>query len=255
MSQRRRHPRAGSARLSPQAEAAARAPRLAAIDALRGLGLCLMIAYHFAWDLDYFRVISVDFNHAPFWLASRDLIVGWFMLLVGVSLVLAERARRGTRSFWRRIALIVFCALLVSAASYVLFPQSVITFGMLHSIAVASVLAWPLVRWPRTALALGIAIIVAGATLQFSLFDARWLNWVGMMTHKPPTEDYVPLFPWLGVVLVGVAAGAWITARARGAVASLERVSPRWLAWFGRHSLLVYMIHQPILFAVLRVVV
>ena len=254
MSQRRRR-RGGAARRSPQAEAAARAPRLASVDALRGLGLCLMIAYHFAFDLGYFRLIKVDFNNEPFWLASRALIVSWFMFLVGVSLVLARRTRPGPRAFWRRIALIVFCALLVSAASYAIFPQTFISFGILHAIAVASVLARPLVPWPRTALALGLAIIAAGATLQFPLFDAPWLNWVGMMTHKPATEDYVPLFPWLGVVLVGVAAGAWVTARERRAVAALDRIAPRWLAWLGRHSLLVYMAHQPILFGILKVIV
>ena len=253
MSRRRRHHPRSAGRTS--SEVSARAPRLAAIDALRGLGLCLMIAYHFTFDLSTFRVITVDFNNDPFWLAARDLIVSWFLLLVGVSLVLAQRAQPGMRRFWRRIALIVFCAVLVTIASYVTFPNTFITFGILHCIAVASVLARPLVGWPGTAIALGVAIIVAGITLQFPVFDARWLNWVGMMTHKPPTEDYVPLFPWLGVVLVGVAAGAWISGRERATIASLGRFSPRWLAWLGRHSLLVYMAHQPILFGILRVVV
>jgi len=168
--------------------------------------------------------------------------------------VLAQRAQQSTRAFCRRIALIVFCAVLVSVVSYVTFPQTFITFGILHCIAVASVLARPLVRWPLVALALGAAIIAAGATLQFALFDARWLNWVGLMTHKPPTEDYVPLFPWLGVVLVGIAAGAWVTGRERSAVISLGRVAPRWLAWLGHHSLLVYMVHQPVLVGILRAV-
>lgn len=253
MSRRRRHHAAAPRRAAT--DAVARPTRFAAIDALRGVGLCLMIGYHFTFDLAFFKVVAVDFNHDPFWLAARDLIVTWFLLLVGVSLVLAQRAHPGLRAFWRRIALIVFCALLVTAASYVMFPQTFISFGILHCIAVASVLARPLVRWPRVALALGVAIIVGGATLQFPLFDARWLNWIGMMTHKPPTEDYVPLFPWLGVVLVGVAAGAWIADRERATLSSLGHFAPRWLAWLGRHSLLVYMVHQPILFGILRVVV
>src|SRR5215831_9516101 len=126
MSRRRRHHPRAAGRTS--SEVAARAPRLASVDALRGLGLCLMIAYHFAFDLGFFDVIKVDFNNEPFWLASRALIVSWFMFLVGVSLVLARRTHPGLHPFWRRIALIVFCALLVSAASYAIFPQSFITF-------------------------------------------------------------------------------------------------------------------------------
>jgi len=250
---RRRH-RRGPPRVATSAGLPAHAIRLPAIDALRGFALCLMIVYHFVFDLGYFRLIKVDFNRDPFWLTARAIILSSFLLLVGVSLVLAARARQSAHSFWRRIALIAGCAVLVTAASYMIFPQTFITFGVLHFIAIASVLAQPVVRWPRASLVLGVAIIAAGATLSFPLFDAPLLNWVGMMTHKPRTEDYVPLFPWLGVVLVGVAAGAWLTARDRASIAGLGRASPAWLAWLGRHSLLVYMVHQPVLVGVLRVI-
>ena len=73
---------------------------------------------------------------------------------------------------------------------------------------------------------LGIAIVAAGWTLRFALFDIPWLNWVGMMTHKPATEDYVPLFPWLGVVLIGIFGGAWVAGRDRTVIASLRRFAP-----------------------------
>lgn len=236
----------------PGAIAASRRERIPAIDALRGVGICLMVAYHFAFDLAWFRMIAADFNHDWFWLASRAVIVTIFLGLVGVSLVLAKHAHPGPQPFWRRIALIAACAILVSIASYITFPQTFITFGILHAIAVASVLARPLVGLPRVALALGVAIIVAGTTVQSRLFDEPWLNWVGMMTHKPATEDYVPLFPWLGVVLIGVAAGAALP-RVHRALQRANRWSPAWLGWLGRHSLIIYLAHQPILVAALRV--
>jgi uncharacterized membrane protein len=244
---------------SPRRAPAAAAPsparlraRIPIIDALRGVGICLMVGYHFAFDLAWFHMIAADFNHDPFWLAARALIVTIFLGLVGVSLVLAKRAHPGPQPFWRRVALIAACAILVSIASYITFPQTFITFGILHAIAVASVLARPLVGFPRIALALGAAIVVAGTTVQVPLFDAPWLNWVGMMTHKPATEDYVPLFPWLGVVLVGVALGAALP-RLQSVIARANRWSPAWLAWLGRHSLIIYLAHQPILVAALRV--
>ncbi len=81
-------------------------------------------------------------------------------------------------------------------------------------------------------------------------FDTRALAWIGFTTHKPVTQDYVPLFPWLGVALVGVAAGDALVRRSFAPLASLAR-APRALVWLGRHSLAVYMVHQPILIGAL----
>ena len=71
------------------------------------------------------------------------------------------------------------------------------------------------------------------------------------MTPRPATEDYVPLLPWFGVVLVGIGIGNWLTQRRLTAMQRMSRDSPRWLIWLGRHSLLVYMVHQPIMIAAL----
>ena len=227
--------------------------RIVAVDALRGGALCLMFVYHFSFDLRYYRVIAADFEHDPFWLGFRALIVAAFMALVGVSLVLAYRAGATRRHFWRRIGVIAACAVAASAGSYVLFPRTFIYFGILHCIAVASILAWPLARHPRWALAVGIAVIAAGLAYANPLFDQRALSWLGFTTHKPATEDFVPLFPWAGVVLVGIAVGQALAHAAFRPLAPLAR-SPRWLTFLGRHSLVVYMVHQPILLGLLWIV-
>ncbi|MEP6996545.1 MAG: heparan-alpha-glucosaminide N-acetyltransferase [Betaproteobacteria bacterium] len=236
-----------------RAAAAPSAQRLAAIDGLRGAALCLMIVYHFSFDLNFFGFIRADFDHDPFWLNFRGVIVSSFMLLVGLSLLLARRAGVTRRHFWQRIALIAFCAILVSAASYVMFPQTFITFGILHCIALASVLAWPATRFPVAALAAGAAIVIIGNAVALPLFDTPWLQWVGLMTHKPATEDYVPLLPWLGVVMIGIALGDWLALRQFRPLRQVSQIAPRWLMWLGRHSLMVYMLHQPVLMGLLRV--
>ena len=227
--------------------------RIRAIDALRGAAICMMIVYHAAFDLNWFHIISADFNHDRFWLSFRDLIVSSFLLLVGVSLVLASRAGISPKRFWNRIALVAACAILVTVGSYVTFPKTFITFGILHCIVVSSILGWPLVRFPRAALMVGVVVIVAGVAIGVPLFDLPLLNWVGLMTHKPATEDYVPLLPWFGVVLVGISIGWWLLERRMRDLRQISRASPKWLTWVGRHSLLVYMIHQPIMMGLLRV--
>jgi uncharacterized membrane protein len=211
-----------------------------------------MIAYHLCFDfnLPWVRVLDADFNRSAFWLSFRGLIVTSFMALVGVSLHLAREGRISPVRYWRRIGVIVLCAALVSAGSYLMFPQTFISFGILHCIALCSLLAWPLVSRPRAAAIVGIALIALGNSVHDAFFDARPLQWIGLMTHKPATEDYVPLLPWLGVVLIGIAAGAWLSSRHFSPLAPLS-AAPGWVQWLGRHSLLVYMAHQPLLLAVL----
>jgi uncharacterized membrane protein len=223
--------------------------RIAGVDALRGLALGAMIAYHFCFDLRYFGLIRADFEHDPFWLGARTLILSSFLLIAGVSLALAERAGREPTRFWRHVAIIAISALAVSGASYALFPRSYIWFGVLHAIAVSLILARPLVPFPRAALAIGILVIVAGVGLSHPAFDTRAFGWIGFMTVKPTTEDYVPLFPWAGVLLCGVALGH-ARERVRAAAAPLA-AAPAWFLWAGRHTLAIYLLHQPLLLGAL----
>jgi uncharacterized membrane protein len=228
-------------------------PRLAAIDALRGLAIVAMILFHFSFDLALFRIARFDFEHDLFWIAARAAIVATFMGLVGVSLVLAAGQDVPPSRRWRRVALIAASALAVSAASFALFPHTWIRFGILHAIALSSVIAWPLVRRPRLALGLGLAIVAAGTLVAHPAFDSPALQWIGFTTVPPATEDYVPLFPWLGVTLIGIALG---DALARRGVAPLRPLAnaPSLLRWLGRHSLAVYLVHQPVLIGALAMV-
>jgi uncharacterized membrane protein len=134
-----------------------------------------------------------------------------------------------------------------------MFPHSWIFFGVLHCIALSVVIARPLAGSPRLAAAIGTAVIAAGLAFSHPAFDTPWAAWIGFTTTKPVTEDYVPLFPWLGVVLVGIGAGAALGRIGFAPLRGLARM-PRALHWIGRHSLLVYMAHQPVLIGLLALV-
>jgi uncharacterized membrane protein len=229
------------------------ASRIEGIDTLRGIAIVAMIAYHFTFDLRFFGVIRADFESDPFWLGARAAIVSSFLLLVGVSLVLAREFDVPTLRFARRVAIIALCALAATIGSYVVFPERFIYFGILHCIAVASVLARPLAGRPALALALGVAAIVAGLAVSHPFFDTRATSWLGFTTVKPPTEDFVPLFPWIGVVLLGIGAGHELLRREFAPIAPFAR-APQTLRWLGRNSLAVYMVHQPLLLGILWLV-
>lgn len=228
--------------------------RFAVIDALRGGAVALMVAYHFCFDLQYYGWIQANFNGDPFWLRSRAFIVSLFLCVVGISLVLANRNGIGWRAWLRRFGILAGCAALASASSYALFPRSWIFFGVLHFIAVASVLGLAFLRWPRLDLVMGIILVVVGLTVELPFFDQPGLQWLGLMTYKPIAEDYVPLMPWFGVVLIGLFLGRLALREKRLArlMAWRPKGAPgRSLVFAGRHSLLIYMLHQPLLLGVL----
>jgi uncharacterized membrane protein len=149
--------------------------------------------------------------------------------------------------FWRRWAQVAGCAVLVSAGSALMFPRSWISFGVLHGVAVMLIVcrfAAPLRAglWPLGALALALPHLV-----QHPFFDSRATNWVGLVSAKPITEDYVPVLPWLGVMLWGLAAGQWLLAHRRTLLTGRLPGALQPLALLGRWSLSFYMLHQPVL--------
>lgn len=222
------------------------APRVEGLDALRGVAIVAMVVYHFCFDLRYFGVARWDFEHDIRWLAARTLILSSFLLIAGISAALARRDPAADARWPRHVAVIGGAALLVTAASAMMFPRSFIWFGVLHAIALSLLLARPLIDRPRAALAAGVIVIAAGVMLSSQHFDNRMLGWLGFMTGKPMTEDYVPLFPWSGVLFLGIAAGHALVASNFTMLAPLARM-PRALRFLGRHSLAVYLVHQPLL--------
>jgi len=221
------------------------------LDALRGAAIVWMALFHFCFDLAYFGLWKQNFYVDPVWTVQRTCIVSLFLFCAGLGQATALHLHQGWPRFWRRWAQVAGCAVLVSIGSALMFPHSWISFGVLHGIAVMLVvmrLAAPLGAWLW---ALGALAIALPQIAHHAFFDSRWTNWVGLVTHKPITEDYVPLLPWLGAMAFGVAAGQWLL-RLRPAVlsASLPRALHP-LAVLGRWSLSFYMLHQPILIGLL----
>jgi len=229
------------------------------IDALRGLAIVWMTAYHFAFDLNHFGWIRQDFLHDPFWTTQRSAIVSLFLFCAGLGQAVAFAQGQGWPRFWKRWAQVAGCALLVTAGSAFMFPGSFIYFGVLHGIAVMLILVrlsahWGAWLWLAGAVAIALpfaATPVHGALGNLGVLNERWLNWIGFISVKPVTQDYVPVLPWLGVMWWGMGAGQWLL-RARPALvqgALARGLAP--LAWMGRWSLSWYMLHQPLLIGAL----
>ncbi len=240
----------------------ASASRFDALDALRGAAMVWMTMFHFCFDLNHFGYLRQNFYQDPFWTWQRTAIVSLFLLCAGMGQVVAVAQQQSWPRFWRRWAQIAGCAVLVSVGSYWMYPNSYIYFGVLHGLALMLPIArlsatWGRWLWPLGALALA-APWVALQTLETmgmaDLFNQKGLNWLGLITRRPVTEDYVPVLPWLGVMWWGMALGtALLQSRPVVLTRALGRVG-RAIAWLGRWSLSYYMLHQPVMFGTLMVV-
>lgn len=232
------------------------------IDALRGAAIVWMTAFHFSFDLNYFGWIRQDFYRSPVWTVQRACIVSLFLFCAGLGQAVAFTQGQGWPRFARRWLQIAGCALLVTAGSYAMFPHSFIYFGVLHGIALMLVIVrrtagagrW---LWLAGAVAIGLPWLAPAAHAhwpQLEVLNTPWLNWLGFISRKPVTEDYVPLLPWLGVMWWGMAAGQWLLRERAAWVQGPIPAALAPLAWMGRWSLSWYMLHQPLLIGALLLV-
>lgn len=225
--------------------------RIEALDAARGLALIAMATYHLTWDFEFFGYLEPGTATSGWLKIYARAIASSFLFLAGFSLVLAHYPELKARSFAKRLAVIVAAAAAITVATAVAMPESMIFFGILHAIAAGSLVGLAFLRLPPlVTLAAAAAAIALPNFYRSEIFDAPALLFVGLSQHLPRSNDYVPLLPWVGALLTGIAA-------ARIAIASgwLSRLAglpagPSWLRLAGRNSLIVYLLHQPLLIAV-----
>jgi uncharacterized membrane protein len=217
------------------------------LDLIRSLAIFLMVIFHFIYDLKYFGWLTWDIPDSDGWKHFRYVILTLFFICIGVSLVYSHAQQIHPKKFIKRLTKVAIGAGVITLMSLVMFPQNWIFFGVLHFIFLASLCAILFVPYPRLSLILGTCIIILGS---LGLVDKRWPFSYFSEFLPNYTVDYVPLSPWLGVILLGIALAHsnWLNHD----IFTLKNDKLiRQLAWPGKHSLIIYLIHQPLLFAVL----
>jgi uncharacterized membrane protein len=180
---------------------------------------------------------------------------------VGVSLVLSHermvllgQSEAFLPKLLKRGILILFLAMAITLVTYAAVGNGFIVFGALHLIGVSLILAYPFLRLGAANAFLGLLIIFIGIYMQSTSVDYPWLLWLGLSPIGFYSLDYLPLCPWFGVVLLGIAAGDFFYKGYQRMIhlpelSSTYFVKP--LAFMGKNSLIIYLIHQPILIAIL----
>jgi uncharacterized membrane protein len=229
-----------------------RASRIPLVDAARGTAILAMFVFHLTWDLAYFGYIDSQFVYERAFAIFAHIIGCTFLAIAGLSLVLAHAPRFRAPAYLRHLAIIIVAAAAVSLATYIFVPEGFIFFGILHCIALATLIALPFLFLPWWVAAFVAALALAAPHFLVSpAFDAPVWWWTGLSTFEPRTNDYRPILPWLGILLCGVAAmkiGDRFNVRSRLAHWQPQDLVSRGLIFGGRHSLAIYLVHQPVFF-------
>jgi uncharacterized membrane protein len=233
------------------------------IDVLRGLAIVMMISFHFLFDLNYFGVFPLDISSGFLWIFAR-ITASIFLFLVGVSLSLSHTRAVLTGAYQvegsmlfkylKRGLKIFILGLLITLATWLFIPHEFIVFGVLHFIGIAIILEYPFLNRKYLNLLLGVIFLGIGILLAQYTFSFPWFLWLGLQPTGFITVDYFPLLPWLGVVSLGIFAGGALYKNYQRLFSIPDfssHIFMRFLSLLGRHSLIIYLIHQPILILVL----
>ena len=210
------------------------------IDQIRGIAIVLMVFFHLFFDLNMFGALTINFSKNPFWYFLPRLIVFLFLIAVGLSLSVVHEEQIKWKKFLPRLYKIIALSICISIITWLLFPRTWVYFGTLHCIALCSLMALPILKFPKVALFISLALIIPSA-----FFDKN-LPW---FTLPHASMDYISPFPWFGAVCLGLflkTKGFHKIHLGHGKILSA-------LSILGRHSLKIYVLHQPILYGALYI--
>ncbi len=225
--------------------------RLWEIDFLRGIAIIMMITFHAFWDLNFFGFINENL-YTGFFGAFQIATASLFLIISGATLAMKVQKNNTNifASFAKKSLKLSCIALLISGVTFALFPENFIYFGIIHLIAVSTILSIPFVGNKTTSLAGAIITIALPFVFDLKQINIDWLVWLGFSKPKP-TFDFFPVFPWTGVMLLG--SFLWHFFYKNNKLAfEIEKpngIIPKLLQKLGRNSMLIYLLHQPILFS------
>ncbi|MBW6462203.1 MAG: DUF1624 domain-containing protein [DPANN group archaeon] len=230
------------------------------IDALRGIAIIFMIFYHTLYDLNYFTYINFNLWSGPFWFIGRTSAT-IFILLVGISLTISFSKIRNKynktkilQKYILRGAKIFSLGLMITAMTYLFLDKGTIYFGILHFIGLSIIIIYPFLKLKNANLILGSAIIATGLYLKTFTINIPYFLFLGLRPESFYTLDYFPLLPWFGIILIGIYFGHtfYPDGKRKIKIPKIQKyVKP--LTTLGQKSLIIYIIHQPILIFIIYI--
>lgn len=223
--------------------------RIWELDALRGVCILGMVVVHLIYDLvELYGVVQWDYP--PGFLLLQHWGGTVFFVISGIC------ATRSKRSLHRGL-LVLGCGMLCTAVTAGMYlsgfadPSILIYFGVLHSLG-CCMLLWPAVqKLPAVLLGcISLAVIAAGLYLRtIAPASSFLLIPLGILTPDFVSSDYFPLLPYWGFFLLGSILGRTLYANGVSRFPHVQATRQPFAAacFLGRHSLIIYLLHQPVL--------
>jgi uncharacterized membrane protein len=235
--------------------------RFPEIDFARGIAVVMMVVFHIAFDLYFLGIAPIPADSLP-WRVFAMSAAGLFLFLVGLSLsISASHARRKLSrnefilKYLKRGVGIFAIGIAITLVTWIILPGSFIVFGILHLIGLAVAVSPLYSGYSWQNLVAGSVIILLGPVVA-AIRGSGWLLWLGIHPQAFSSIDYTPVFPWLGVVLIGASVGSLAyPGGIRKWHIAVPEIPGTAFCSLGRHSLAIYLVHQPIILGILFLIV
>lgn len=241
--------------------------RFIELDVLRGFAIIFMIYLHIIWDLDYFGFVPINTQVYQF----QKIVPTMFFMLLGVCLVVSKNKKITQSSYnekkYNKHLLIrglkIFgLGMIITSVTMIFLPNRPIFFGVLHCIGFSIILSIPFLKFKYYNILFALFVIMIGLLFgQYSIENPTVLHlMVGLHQTNIAqyTIDYFPLFPWFGACLFGIVLGNLLYKGngRRFRIPDISKYKPiSMFSWLGKHSLTIYLLHQPIIAGALSIFV
>lgn len=237
-------------------------PRILLLDLSRATAVLAMIFYHFAYDLGDFGYVNMITIVNGSWKLFAQSIGSSFLFISGFSFWIMARNGLNWVNYAKRLTILILAASLISFITYLQFGSAFIFFGILHLLAACSIFSLFIYRLPVIViLVLGALILIApeyyysSSYYSESLFEHKYLSWTGLYNGRTGSVDFYAFMPWSAAFVFGMALAKILIKPANSNYLiqlnfkkEKRNVFISAMLWIGKNSLLVYLIHQPLLY-------
>jgi len=240
--------------------------RFIEIDMLRGFAIIIMIIGHVFWDLDYFGLMPMNDGIYDI---LKIIVQPMFFLLVGISLVLSKKKIEQMKTydqneFDKRLVFrglkIFGLGIIFTIITLIFIPERPIFFGVLHCIGLSIILSVPFLKIRKYNLLFVVTILFASYVISGYSMESPTILHLALGIHQSNigsyTIDYFPLLPWFGICILGIILGDFLYSgnERKFKIPDISRYRPiKIFQWCGQHSLIIYLLHQPIIAAAISV--